>query len=348
MSLWLWIGTGVCLMHSAIFSGLNLGFFGLSRLRLEIQAETGDKDARRILHLRKDAHFLLATLLWGNVASNVLIALFTESILTGVGAFLFSTIGITFFGEIIPQAYLTKHALRASVLLVPVVRLYEVLLYVVAKPSALLLDAWLGKEQSHYFQEEEIAILLRRHALSHLSDLERLETQGAVNFLQLDDILVRQEGEIINPKSIIALPTTDTGLPRFPEFDRAADDPFLQKIQASEEKWIIITDKKDKPLLSLNADQFLREAVYGQDVHRPYIYCHRPIVVTKPDTRLGEVILKMKVRAKNPEDDVIDNDLILYWTKHEKRIITGADILGRLLRGIVTRVTREGESQKKN
>jgi metal transporter CNNM len=33
------------------------------------------------------------------------------------------------------------------------------------------------------------------------------------------------------------------------------------------------------------------------------------------------------------EDDVIDNDLILVWGE-EKRIITGSDILGRLLRGI--------------
>ena len=37
----------------------------------------------------------------------------------------------------------------------------------------------------------------------------------------------------------------------------------------------------------------------------------------------------------HPEDDVIDNDLILVWGE-EKRIITGADLLGRLLRGIVT------------
>jgi hypothetical protein len=31
-------------------------------------------------------------------------------------------------------------------------------------------------------------------------------------------------------------------------------------------------------------------------------------------------------------DDVIDHDLILLWAD-EKRVITGADILGRLLRG---------------
>jgi hypothetical protein len=42
---------------------------------------------------------------------------------------------------------------------------------------------------------------------------------------------------------------------------------------------------------------------------------------------------KKKVRPKHPEDDVIDNDLILVWGK-QKRIITGSDLLGRLLRGI--------------
>jgi metal transporter CNNM len=51
---------------------------------------------------------------------------------------------------------------------------------------------------------------------------------------------------------------------------------------------------------------------------------------------LGEVIGRMKVKAEHSEDDVIDNDLILVWGT-QKRIITGADLLGRLLRGISTR-----------
>jgi metal transporter CNNM len=44
----------------------------------------------------------------------------------------------------------------------------------------------------------------------------------------------------------------------------------------------------------------------------------------------------MQVKPEHPEDDVIDNDLILVWGK-QKRIIIGADLLGRLLRGIATR-----------
>ena len=39
----------------------------------------------------------------------------------------------------------------------------------------------------------------------------------------------------------------------------------------------------------------------------------------------------------NSYDDVIDDDLILIWGKEEKRIITGSDILGRLMRGIARR-----------
>jgi hypothetical protein len=38
-----------------------------------------------------------------------------------------------------------------------------------------------------------------------------------------------------------------------------------------------------------------------------------PIIVTDMRTPLGSVIGRMKVKAEHPEDDVIDNDLILVW-----------------------------------
>jgi hypothetical protein len=47
-------------------------------------------------------------------------------------------------------------------------------------------------------------------------------------------------------------------------------------------------------------------------------------------TLLGEII------PQTTENDVIDQDIILLWGR-KKQIITGADILGRLLRGIVKR-----------
>jgi hypothetical protein len=131
------------------------------------------------------------------------------------------------------------------------------------------------------------------------------------------------------------LSTNEQGLPVFPKFTRTAEDKFLQKVNASGEKWVVITDKTKRPLYVLNADQFLRDALDEESAKSVYTYCHRPIIVKKGKTNLGEVLLKFKVNAENPEDDVVDKDIIIYWGKEEKRIITGADFLGRLLRGIV-------------
>ena len=38
-------------------------------------------------------------------------------------------------------------------------------------------------------------------------------------------------------------------------------------------------------------------------------------------------------QRERSEDDVVDHDLVLVWTE-QRRVITGADLLGRLLRGI--------------
>ena len=330
------IGVLVCILHSAMFSGLNLGLFGLSRLLLEVQAEANNPDAARILRLRKDAHWLLATILWGNVSVNVLLTLLIGSMFPLVWAFVFSTFGITLFGEIMPQAYFARHALKSSKLFVPIIRFYQFLLFPLAKPSGLLLDALLGKEEIIFFEEEEVKVFLRHHAQSDKTDVGLLESLGAENFLSFDDIEIKEEGEKINPTSIIKLPTSSNGLPMFPYYEQYFDDPLLQKINASKEKWVILTDQEGNPILVLNADQFLRDAMYAKEVRSIYTYCHRPIVVIAPETKLGEVIMKLKVRPEHNQDDVIDNDIILYWND-EKRIITGADILGRLLRGIVKR-----------
>jgi hypothetical protein len=60
----------------------------------------------------------------------------------------------------------------------------------------------------------------------------------------------------------------------------------------------------------LDAHHFLRDLLFNAAVD-PEIYWHRPIIVTDMRTPLGSVIGRMKVKAEHPEDDVIDNDLIL-------------------------------------
>ena len=71
----IWIGIAFCISQSAIFSGLNLAIFSISKLRLEVEAAGGNRDAGEVLALRKDSNLTLATVLWGNVTINVLLTL---------------------------------------------------------------------------------------------------------------------------------------------------------------------------------------------------------------------------------------------------------------------------------
>ena len=257
-----WAGILFCISQSAMFSGLNLALLGISRLRLEVEATSGNPAAVRILGLRKDVNFLLTTILWGNVGINVLLTLLSNSVMTGVTAFFFSTILITFAGEITPQAYFSRHAMRMGSLLAPVLRFYQLLLYPVAKPSALVLDRWLGEEGISYFRERDLHAVIRKHIDADESDVSRLEGIGAMNFLALDDIAVTREGEYVDPDSIISLPTKD-GLPIFPQFERTAHDPFLLNINKSGKKWVIIVDEHNEPCLVLNANAFLQGGAAG-------------------------------------------------------------------------------------
>ena len=338
-----WAGILFCISQSAIFSGLNLALLGISRLRLEVEASAGNPAAVKILALRRDFNFLLTTILWGNVAVNVLLALLSKSVMAGVTAFFFSTFLITFAGEIAPQAYFSRHAMRVGSLLAPLLRIYQIILFPVAKPSAMVLDWWLGEEGIRYFRERDLRAVIRKHIEAEESDVERLEGIGAMNFLALDDVAVTQEGEHVDPDSIISLPAKDGG-PVFPEFERRNTDPFLLNINSSGRKWVIIADEHNEPYMVLNANAFLREALFGSGPINPYVYCHRPIIVEDPSTLLGKVLSRLKVYPASAVDDVIDEDMILIWSE-EKRVITGADILGRLLRGIALRDI--GQSQNR-
>jgi hypothetical protein len=332
-NVFIWIGIVLCLSQSAIFSGLNLAFFSLNRLQLEVKASDNNKAAAKVLSMRQDSNFLLTTILWGNVGINVLLTLLSDSVLAGVSAFAFSAVFITVFGEITPQAYFSRHALQTASFLSPVLRFYQFVLYPVAKPCAIILDLWLGKEGITYMRERDLRQVIKKHIEAEEAEVDAIEGIGALNFLQIDDIPVSKEGEAVDPNSILTLPT-HLDLPVLPDFEASVNDPFLQQVQQSGHKWIVLVDDHQKPLLVLDADGFLRAALFQSSAEfAPYDYCHRPIVVTDPLMPLGDVTGHLKRNRGLLCDDAIEHDIILLWTD-QPRIITGADILGRLLKGI--------------
>lgn len=346
MSVDSWIGIAICIAHAATFSGLNLAVFSISRLRLEVAAAGGDAHARTLLALRQDSNFTLATILWGNTAANVMLTLLSHSVLAGLASFAFSTVAITLLCEIVPQAYFSRHALGSAARLSPILKIYGFLLFPVAKPTALLLDAWLGPETITYFRERDFRALIAQHVKAALPEVGAVEGTGALNFLDLDDVPIGQEGEALDPLSVIEVSSQDS-VPVFPRFEGVASDPFLQKLQRSGRKWVIFTDASGQPLAVLNAHRFLRRALFGAPGPKIEAFLHRPIVTTDPRTPLGNLLGRLHVRARTEHDDVVDQDVLLLWGPH-RRIVTGADLLGRLLRGIAqrdaARVRRPGAS----
>src|SRR6202035_2190015 len=284
-----WLGIALCISQSAIFSGLNLAIFSISKLRLEVEAAGGNRDASGLLALRKDSNLTLATLLWGNVTINVLLTLLSDSVLAGIGAFVFSTIVITLFGEIFPQAYFSRNALRMASRLTPLLKLYQVVLFPVAKPTAIVLNWWLGLEGITLLRERDFRALITKHVGAAGADVGQLEAIGALNFLDLDDIAVRDEGVPIDLRSIISLPM-ENERPSLPRFERSPNDPFLRQLDASGKKWVIIVDTSGRPSFVLDAHHFLRDSLFNAMSVDPEIHWHRPIIVTDMRTPLGGVI----------------------------------------------------------
>ncbi len=152
-----------------------------------------------------------------------------------------------------------------------------------------------------------------------------------MNFLALDDLLVTQEGESVDPLSVIEVPHYD-GYPVFPAFSCSTVDPFVLAVNASHKKWVIFTDTEGAPSLVMNANEFLRAVFFAEGAVNPRHYCHYPVIVRDTRMLLGSVLSKMMTAGAQDGSDEIKHDLVLVWSEH-KLVITGSDILGRLLRG---------------
>ena len=122
------------------------------------------------------------------------------------------------------------------------------------------------------------------------------------------------------------------------------EDPFVSRVNQTGRKWAILTDPEGEPRVALDVDGFVRDVLTrGSDAVVAH-HCHRPVIVLDPAMTLGHVIGRLQTSGSRSEDDVIDNDVVLLWSD-KPRIITGADILGRLLRGISGGADARGEGR---
>jgi hypothetical protein len=95
-----------------------------------------------------------------------------------------------------------------------------------------------------------------------------LEAIGALNFLDLDDILVMDEGEVVDPRSVIALPF-ENERPLLPKFERSPDDPFLRRLNASGKQVGHHRRHLESTLICLGCTSFSARFALQYDLCRP-------------------------------------------------------------------------------
>jgi metal transporter CNNM len=175
----------VCL--SALFSGLTLGLLGLDVIGLEIIMGGDSPDlircAKAIYPVRKKGNFLLCTLLLGNVATNALLSILMADMTSGLVGFLVSTFVIVIFGEIIPQATCSRHALQIGRRSLPLVKVFMTLLSPMAYPLSVALDYMLGEEIGTVHTRTELLTMLRIHERHEQLDNDTVNVMtGAINY----------------------------------------------------------------------------------------------------------------------------------------------------------------------
>lgn len=219
---------------SGCFSGLTLGFFSLNLTSLKRKIKLGDARAKKVYPIRKRGNLLLCTLLVGNVAVNSAAAILLGEIASGLVAGIISTSLIVIFGEILPQAFFSRHALTLGAKTVWLVKIFIFLMYPIAYPLSLALDKLLGEELQTLWSKKEIKEIIKDHGRGEDADLDKDEARILLGALSFSEATVKK---IMTPKTVLysldkntildktkLLEIRDKGFTRIPVYDSKEDN----------------------------------------------------------------------------------------------------------------------------
>jgi metal transporter CNNM len=172
---------------SAIFSGLNISLMSLDVHDLKRKKKLGDKDAARVLPYREKVHLSLASILFANVAVVSATSLVLEPHFHGLIAGLLSTVLIVIFGEVLPQAFFVRFALRFCATLAPVLQVTIWLTYVISKPLQLVLDAIISDNARSLHSRDELGLIIADHHRDAQSELDEDEVEIIQSALMMSE-----------------------------------------------------------------------------------------------------------------------------------------------------------------
>lgn len=198
----------VLVATAAVCSGLNVALMSLNPAELKRQAKLGDRRAKLVFPLRKNAHLSLASILLVNTATALSTSLVLDRRFNGVIAIIASTLMLVIFSELAPQAFFTKHALTVCAFLTPLLRIMIIITYPIAKPLQLALDRVFGSQSiNRLHTRHELGLIIAEHTGAPSSELDDDEVEIIQGALQLSE---KHVSEIMTPIHNVFWLTPDT------------------------------------------------------------------------------------------------------------------------------------------
>ncbi|WP_027395091.1 CNNM domain-containing protein [Aquimarina latercula] len=280
----------ILVILSGSFSGLTLGFFSLNVTGLKRKIKLGDKRAIKVYPIRKKGNLLLCTLLIGNVAVNSAAAIFLGEIASGLVAGVVSTVLIVIFGEILPQAFFSRHALSLGAKTIWLVKIFIFLMYPIAYPLSLLLDKLLGEELQTIWSKREIKEIIKHHQDAKGSDIDEDEERILIGALSFSEATVKK---IMTPKPVLytleksmaltqekLIEIRKNGFTRIPIYEQSEDN-LIGILYAKDLIGLFDTSKIVADFISKSKPLFIKETMLldnlmnhfiNQKVHIAFIF----------------------------------------------------------------------------
>ncbi len=305
----------ILILLSALFSGMNLGLMSLDPYELKRKIALGDNRAKKIYSVRRRGNLLLVTLLLGNVAVISALSIFLESIVSGVIAGLTTTLLITVFGEIIPQALFSRYAMALGVRLVWLVRFFIFILFPVCAPLAWVLDRLLGDELPTIYTKRELAKIIEEHKHSSQSELDTDEERiirGALTFAE------KSAMDVMTPRSVMVSLDVDeivdtttirrlesSGHSRFPVIDRQTGEAkgiiYLRELLGKNKQNRRAIEVCDKKVYYINSIDNLDDALDAFIKTKHHLF-----IVVNEFAEIQGVLTLEDVLEKIIKKDIID------------------------------------------
>ena len=163
---------------------------------LRRKTKLDDRRAKRVLPLRKNTHLVLSSILLTNVAAVSATSLVLESVFYGLIAGVIATLLTVIFGEIFPQAFFMRDALKFTARFAWLLKFMTVITYPISKPLQLLLDQLFRGETGRLQSRHELGLMITEHLGSEQSELDEDEVEIIRGALQLSEKRVR---DILTP-----------------------------------------------------------------------------------------------------------------------------------------------------